>query len=752
MNHTLFLLAAILTLSLTAMLHAEWKPAAGPLLSRFAKDVTPETAHREYPRPQLVRKEWLCLNGLWDYSIALHSEPRPAKADGQILVPFPVESALSGVLRRVGESHRLWYRRTFEVPATWAGKRILLHFGAVDWHATVSVNGKEVGSHKGGYDPFSFDITEALTGSGQQELTVSVLDPTSSSTQPRGKQVNRPEGIWYTPTTGIWQTVWLEPVPQASIAALKIVPDLRSVRVTASVRGTGRKLAVLAEAFDGATSAAREDGSPDAAVRLDIGNPKLWSPDSPFLYGLKVTLYDEGKVVDEVESYFGLREISIGKDDTGATRILLNGKFVFQHGPLDQGFWPDGLYTAPTDEALRHDIEVTRELGFNMARKHVKVEPSRWYYWCDKLGLLVWQDMPSGDRYIRGNDPDIERTPESAATYERELRAIIDAFHNHPSIVMWVPFNEGWGQYDTERIAEWVKRHDPSRLVNSASGWVDRGVGDVHDIHAYPGPASPQPEEKRAAVLGEYGGLGLPLKGHTWQDEKNWGYRSFTSREDLTAAYGDLIASLWPLLGSPGLSAAVYTQTTDVEIEVNGLLTYDRALVKPDQKQISAWNRKLFLPPPRVEVVTPTSEKAGLEWHYTLEAPASGWEKAAFDAAGWKQGPGGFGTRGTPGAIVRTEWSTSGIWLRRTFEVAPGKAFKDLLLSLHHDEDAEVYLNGILAARATGFSSAYGHVPVRPEAVASLKPGPNLIAVHCRQTRGGQYVDCGLVSVTEVGN
>jgi hypothetical protein len=288
-----------------------------------------------------------------------------------------------------------------------------------------------------------------------------------------------------------------------------------------------------------------------------------------------------------------MRKISLGKDKAGITRIFLNNKPLFMFGLLDQGWWPDGLYTAPTDEALRYDIEVTKKLGFNVARKHVKVEPARWYYWCDKLGLLVWQDMPSGDRYIGRDDPDIQRSDESARQFELELKRIINAFGNHPSIVMWVPFNEGWGQYETERIVELIKQYDPTRLVNNASGWADRGVGDVHDIHNYPGPTAPLSESNRASVLGEFGGLGLPVKGHTWQDEKNWGYRSFETRQELTEAYLNLLSELRPLI-ERGLSAAIYTQTTDVEIEVNGLMTYDRAIIKMDARRIADANRKVI--------------------------------------------------------------------------------------------------------------------------------------------------------------
>ena len=569
-----------------------WQPAEGPLKTRWAKDVTPQKAWPDYPRPQFVRKEWLNLNGLWDFAITAR-DAKPDSYTSQILVPFPVESGLSGVMKPVSENDRLWYRQMFGVPAGWLGRRVWLHFGAVDFDTTVWVNGKQVGQHRGGYDGFSFDITDALNKSGENELVVSAWDPTDAGTQPRGKQVRKPNGIWYTSTSGIWQTVWLEPVSAAHISRLKITPDLDhsaviiqalttsklgEVGVELTVRDSSSKVATVFE----------ERGEP---VSLPIKEPKVWSPEDPHLYQVTATLKLGGRTIDQVESYFGMRKISLGKDERGFTRLLLNNKPYFQFGPLDQGFWPDGIYTAPTDAALRYDIEMTKKLGFNLARKHVKVEPERWYYWCDKLGLLVWQDMPSGDKYIGHNAADITRSPESGKEFEQELAALVEGRGNHPCIVMWVPYNEGWGQWDTPRIVEQIKKLDPSRLVDDASGWADRGVGDVNDMHKYPGPGAPEPEQHRAIVLGEFGGLGLPVRGHTWQAEKNWGYRSFTNSEALTTAYLDLAAKLFPLIEEKGLSAAVYTQTTDVEIEVNGLMTYDREMVKMDWQKVATANR-----------------------------------------------------------------------------------------------------------------------------------------------------------------
>jgi hypothetical protein len=748
----LFAIAAVCLLAVAtdgAASAQDWKPAQGPLMTRWAKDVSPENVHAEYPRPQLVREQWQNLNGLWEYALADgEAAAPPAKYDGQILVPFPIESALSGVMKRVGPGQRLWYRRNFVAPKHAADGKVLLHFGAVDWQSVAYVNGKEVGRHQGGYDPFTFNITAALDANKeQQELIVAVIDPTDANWQPRGKQVGRPHGIWYTPTSGIWQTVWLEPVAKSHVERLQIVPNIddESVEITVNVAGDAKDVQLTV--LDGDKSVKLSMGAAGKKQTVKLENPKLWSPDSPFLYGLKVEVLHDGQIVDTVDSYFGMRKISLGKDDRGITRVMLNNEFVFQYGPLDQGFWPDGLYTAPSDAALKYDLEVTKQLGFNMIRKHVKVEPARWYHHCDQLGILVWQDMPSGDRYIGSNDPDIERSAESAKNFEHEWSEIIRDFGNSPAIVIWVPFNEGWGQFDTARITELTRQLDPSRLVNSTSGWADRKVGDVHDIHVYPGPGAPEVEEKRAIVLGEFGGLGLPLEGHTWQGKDNWGYRSFESKAALNAAYEQLIVKLRPLIYQ-GLSAAVYTQTTDVEVEVNGFMTYDREVLKFDKDRVAALHRKLYLPPPKVEVVLATSQKEAADWRYTLEKPADGWNKPDFDDAGWKTGPAGFGEASTPGSVVRTNWKTNDIWLRRTVKLEQ-HSFEGLHLLMHHDEDTEVYFNGVLAAKTTGWTTDYSLIAIDPQAIAALKPGENVIAVHTLQKTGGQYIDLGLVRIVE---
>ena len=744
---------------------AEWQPKKAPLMTRWAKDVSPEKVHPEYPRPQMLREKWVNLNGLWDYAIADRKFASFADASerGKILVPFPIESALSGVMKRVPDNGLLLYRRTFVTPEMPKDGRLLLHFGAVDWEAVVSVNGQKVGEHRGGYDPFTFDITDALKPSGEQELVVAVSDPTDGSFQPRGKQVRSPKGIWYTPTTGIWQTVWLEAVSSlARLNSIHITTNVTNmgageVVVLADVAGSDIQLVDLT-VFDGSQPVAGQPlpVSKPGTVRLRCRplSPKQWSPDSPFLYGVKLVVKSSDGTADEVTSYCAFRKISVGKDEHGVNRIMLNNKPLFQYGPLDQGFWPDGLYTAPTDEALKYDIEMTKKLGFNMIRKHVKVEPDRWYYHCDKLGMLVWQDMPSGDKSAqwdpagRFDNQEATRSPESSDNYNREWKVIIDALRNHPSIVMWVPFNEGWGQANTVAVTKWTKEYDPTRLVNCASGGNDFPVGDAHDVHIYPGPGMVPLSSTRASVLGEFGGLGLPLDGHTWQGKDNWGYRSFTNKADLQKAYLGIIGGLRPLIGK-GLTSAVYTQTTDVEIEVNGLMTYDREVLKFDAETLAKAHRKLYLPPPKITTLVPTSEQTAQTWRYSTDKPKDGWETSGFDDLAWKSGPGGFGEPSTPGSVVKTAWKTNDIWLRRDFEWSNEKPLHELGLRIHHDEDTEIFLNGVLIGTASGYSTSYQDRVLDEAATKAIKPGKNVLAVHCHQTGGGQYIDVGLVDVQE---
>jgi beta-galactosidase/beta-glucuronidase len=573
---------------------ADWKPADNPLTTPWTAKVSASAALPEYPRPQMVRPKWTNLNGLWDYAITGKDSARPARFDGQLLVPYPVESALSGVKRAVTPGQRLWYRRTFAAPHA-RGSHVLLHFGAVDWRAEVFVNGKPAGTHEGGYDPFTFDITgELKSGPAPQELTVAVWDPTDTGLNPRGKQVLNPNGIWYTAVTGIWQTVWLETVPAAFISELAMTPDLDGRRLQLTVRSSANSRFSATARLRGKV-VGRVAGRTNQQVSLPLQEIAPWSPDSPALYDFDIAL--EGG--DGVHSYFGMRKVEMRKDAAGFNRVFLNNKPLFLIGPLDQGWWPDGLYTAPTDEALRSDIETLKELGFNMCRKHVKVEPARWYYWCDKLGFLVWQDMPSAmtrtppSGVRKGAAADVQFPAEAAASWERELRALIHNLANTPSVIVWVPFNEGWGQHSTNDVLRLVKSLDPSRLVDGPSGWEDRGFGDFKDMHEYPGPNMFPVMPGRISVLGEFGGLGLPVEGHLWWNKRNWGYRSFQDRAALQAGYEALIEKLEPLV-KQGLAAAVYTQTSDVEGEVNGLMTYDRRVVKFDRAKLAELHHRLI--------------------------------------------------------------------------------------------------------------------------------------------------------------
>jgi hypothetical protein len=563
----------------------------------------------------LRRDDWLNLNGLWDYALTAR-DAEPTAYDGQVLVPYPIESALSGVADTVGESRTLWYHRSFEVPGNWSTGRVLLHLEAVDWEAQVWVNGRELGQHRGGYDPFSFDITDALRDGGSQSLTVAVWDPSDAGTQPRGKQVRDPGGIFYTSVTGIWGTVWLEPVPIAAITGYSVAPDVDAGRVMVTVQTEYTRRGDLVEVSvveNGARVAMRRSDRTPITIR--IADPHLWSPDDPFLYDLEIQLLRDGDLVDAAEGYFGMRKISVGPDERGVTRLLLNNRFVFQSGTLDQGYWPDGLYTAPTEEAMVYDLEMTKAMGFNMLRKHVKVEPRSFYYWCDRLGLLVWQDMPNANIPHESRGSDVASDPEATAQFERELVRVINTLRNHPSIVMWVPFNEGWGQYDSKRIVELVRSTDPTRLVNHASGWYERGAGDVVDRHHYPDPRPPEPEAERAAVQGEFGGLGFNMAGHTWYEE-GWGYDLFPDRESLTQRFEDFFQIIRQAAAEHGLSASVYTQTTDIESENNGLMTYDRAIAKIEPQAVAMAHRGYFAP--RVARRAPIfMERAAIELHST---------------------------------------------------------------------------------------------------------------------------------------
>lgn len=584
---------------------AQYAPAGDSLKTRWASEVTPENVWQEYPRPQMYRLYWENLNGLWDYAIRPKGENNIGEFDGKILVPFCVESSLSGVQKYVGKDNELWYQREFDY-TLYGKEHLLLHFGAVDWDCDVWVNDIKVGSHTGGYTPFTFDITQAVKKKGNV-LKVRVWDPTDEGEQPSGKQHVKPHGIWYTPVTGIWQTVWLEVVANETyIEDLKIIPDIdnQTVTVIPEIVNASRDIKVKVEVYAKNARGRNKIVSKGRSINgetVEVAMPDdaiLWSPDNPFLYGVDVSVYKGNKLVDYVISYFAMRKFSTAKDENGIVRLMLNNEPIFMFGPLDQGWWCDGLYTAPCDEALKYDIQKTKDFGYNMIRKHVKVESARWYYHCDRLGVIVWQDMPSGgrgpgwvtDRYFDGSLSC--RTPESEATYKKEWKEIIDYLYSVPSIGVWVPFNESWGQFKTPEIVEWTKSYDPSRLVNPASGGNHYPVGDILDLHNYPQPDMYFYDASRANVLGEYGGIGRKIEGHTWVPEQGWGYVEYDSEEKVTDTYVEYANILLNLIPR-GFSAAVYTQTTDCEVELNGLMTYDREVVKLNERRLREINLKI---------------------------------------------------------------------------------------------------------------------------------------------------------------
>ncbi len=609
---------------------AQWKPVGDKIMSPWADDVDPTNVLPEYPRPQMVRDQWVNLNGLWDYAIT-SSEAQTFTSEGQILVPFAVESALSGVGRTVGDDNLLWYEREFTVPSSWQGKDVLLHFGAVDWETDVWVNGEHVGKHKGGFDPFSFNITSQLKKSGKQTIRVRVYDATDQTWQPRGKQVKVPGVIWYTAVTGIWQTVWLEPVERTHVENYYVVSDVNKKTMSVEVAVAAPRIGdvVKVDIIEGGIGYSAENPSDKVIASAETTNGKAvitlpevnaWSPEQPYLYGVKVSVIRNSKVIDSVDGYTAMRKISLKRDSSPCRfrRMALNDQIVFQFGPLDQGWWPDGLYTAPTDEALKFDLIKTKEWGYNMVRKHIKVEPARWYYYCDAIGLFVWQDMPNiadhlpsslktrpeevakaqgnvwanGTFTIPGTDCDVPALWKE--NWYREWKEIIMDLRCFQSIIMWVPFNEAWGQFDTENAAAYTKALDPTRMVNAASGGNLRICGDIIDVHSYPAPSMNAFDKKLINVLGEYGGIGYPVEGHSWQDAANWGYGSvMTSGEavlDRYASYAEILKSH----AQNGCSAAVYTQTTDVEIEVNGLMTYDRKVTKVDEGRLAEINKAVI--------------------------------------------------------------------------------------------------------------------------------------------------------------
>jgi hypothetical protein len=708
-----------------------------PLMTPWAAQVNPSAPWPEYPRPQMVRNDWLSLNGLWQFqaSEAPDAVPSGKELTNTILVPFPMESPISGVMAYHPNS---WYRRTFTVPPAWKGRKIILHLDAVSWESEVFINGKSVNVHKGSYDPISCDITPFLSGSGPQELIVRVFSPVSNGGQPRGKQTLYPHGIMYTSSSGIWQSVWLEPVVASGISSLKFTPDVDASQLHLTVNSyAAQGVTVSVQVSSNGVPVGTVSGKANQDLAVPVPHARLWSPTDPFLYDLKVTAHKKGGEADVVTSYFGMRKISVGTID-GIKKMLLNNKFVFQLGPLDQGFWPDGNYTAPTDAALRSDIEAEKAFGFNMVRKHIKVEPARWYYWADKLGILVWQDMPSVNSYI--HKPEVAQ-PIDKPQFELELNCMIDNRWNSPSIIMWVIFNENQGQHDVAELVNAVKAKDPSRLVNQGSGGPHVGAGDIFDMHSYPAPGCPATITNQVRVCGEFGGIYCAMAGHLWDPNLSAGtYTKANDPAQLLAKYGQFMNDILWLKSSSGLSAGVYTETTDVENERNGLLTYDRVM-KLSADKIREVNQRAIESTLNVAPLVPTAQTETVHWKYTNSQPADDWFSTTFDDHAWTAAPGGFGEGG------RTAWRTPDIWLRHEFSadnLSPEEVGQ-LVLVIEHRGDSQIYLNGVLAAEAPGRSSTYTLQELSAAAKTALvSNGKNVLAVHCHRLKAPPFIDAGL--------
>ncbi len=731
-----------------------WKMQEAELPTRWMKDINIDQPLSEYPRPQLVRDGWINLNGLWEFEPGTADDVTPfgKTLSEKILVPFPVESAISGIKRHYD---RLWYRREFSVPKNWKGKRIILHFGAIDWESEIFINGKSVKLHRGGYDAFDVDITPYLKKGDKQELIVRVYDPTEKLGIPRGKQENPPHGllIMYTPITGIWQTVWMEAVDKNGIEKIKMTPNVDEEKLTLTVRTYNENIEnmiIQAKVLDNGKVVSTTESMPGTDMNLPVPNPKLWSPESPFLYDLEIEIKRKDKILDKVESYFAMRKVGI-KDRDGKTKVYLNDKPVYNYGLLDQGYWPDGLYTAPTDEALRYDVEIQRKMGYNMVRKHLKVEPMRWYYYADKLGLMVWQDMPSVNSYIH------EKPKIDTLQFQHEYKQMIEGLYNVPSITSWIIYNELQGQKTadginpTTRMVELTRKLDSTRLINAASDNNHHDyVGDILDYHSYPPPKIIEPQYGMAGVCGEFGAIALEVKGHEWKAGEGVGMLKVNSQKELEDVYAEYIHMLLQFKTYNYMSGAVFTQLTDVEQEVNGLLTYDR-IPKVDIDKIKALNEKLiYQDVENTEYFLSDAINKPCEWKFTSKEPESDWQFENFNDSDWKVGLSGFGNGNPPNSNEQTNWNTNDIWLRKSIDIRKlsSEELEKLIMVVYYDEDCEIYINGVLASSNKGYVSNYKQVEINKEALNAIKTGKNTIAVHCHQTTGGQYFDMGLKLVT----
>ena len=764
--------AVMLILAECACAQSVWTKKTAPVMTPWGEQVTEDNVWQEYPRPSMKRQEWMNLNGVWQYfkrsSINYDYESNASAFSKAILVPFPVESALSGIMDKNYSSNRKathMYRRTFttKTPSNspsmgrkalpHRGGRVgeegllLLHFGAVDWRCYVYVNGQLAGTHDGGSVPFTLDITPFLKEDGEQELQVAVWDPTDGG-QPNGKQSVSPSGIWYTPVSGIWQTVWLEPVSPTHIESYEPIPDIDNSSVSIKVK-TSAPCSVTLKVKDGNNVVAEQTGSSDATFTLSIPSAKLWSPDEPNLYDLDITATEQGKEVDKVSGYFGMRKFSRGMVD-GHPCILLNNKPLYMYGPLDQGWWPDGLLTPPSYEAMVYDLQVMKDFGMNMVRKHIKLENDLWFDWCDRNGLVVWQDMPSGC-----GSGAIGNLEYAMQNFYRENEALIDATRHHPCIGAWVVLNEGWGQHASSGMAHTMRavnsvieaNHDPGRFVHAVTGWTDVEMGDFLDVHSYPSPgAATNPVNERVASCGEFGGINLFIEDHMWAGS-DVNYTTVEDADTYANLYDHYTDRLQELQAEKGLWMSVYTQITDVEQECNGIMTYDRKVLKVSPEQQAAMKAKILRTvncryKNATTIVKAGDEASDIQWQYTTTEPTGDWQAADYDDSGWKTGSAGFGGGG------RTSWSSSDIWIRRHFKVnnIDASQLQELRLWLFHDEDAEIYINGKLTAKVTGYNTRYEQWPLLPEGLQALKTDgtDNVFAIHCKQTIGGQFIDCGL--------
>jgi len=739
-----------------------WAPVPGQIMTNWANDVTPENVWKEYPRPQMVRTDWLNLNGLWDFEITERDTNQIAiNYARKILVPFCVESALSGIKETITGKQQMIYRRFFSIPSHWNQKHLILHFEAVDYETKVWVDGKYVGIHKGGYDHFQFDIAGFLNKDEKHEIKLVVWDPTNEGSQPIGKQAlpairNRTK---YTATSGIWQTVWLEPINALAIESIKIIPNIDNATISLQTKivGATQGARIKIQAFDQGKEIASSIAAIGEPVSLQLNQPKLWSPTNPFLYDLKLSLINDGKVVDEVSSYFGMRKISMGRDKEGYMRILLNNEIIYQLGPLDQGYWPDGLLTPASDQALRYDIAYLKKIGANMDRMHMKVQPERWYYHCDQLGILVWQDMVSPTKFI---DTKSNLNP---SDFELEHNLTLDQLYNHPSIIQWVLFNESWGQYDTERLTAALKAKDPTRLVINASGWHDKKVGDIRDFHDYtihPAVALVNKNDDRAMVLGETGGIDLLIPGHLWTPDLKGGTKIKTdwsidfkkgivkSSDELIEKYKILLNDLFQLK-KYGLNAVVYTQISDVEDEISGWITYDRKVSKLPETTFAVLHQQFFKPTMTGKFILPLSINEPQQWNYSFTAPSNDWIKNLM-LSDFKTGMAPFGIESNNVHKVNTTWNTNSLFLNKEFTLSsvPSK----LSLIACNTGITEVYINGAYVMQFNNFLKNDPEVKISEtllsnEAMKLLKVGVNQLSLKFNFPSVGKpvyYYDFGI--------